>query len=661
MNGLFRRGGVWWARLVVPGRLRQTAGRREYVQSTRTHDKTLAKLIATAMLARWREQLFRLDNKPMDHEKISLLVGGGAALTVGEYMAIGTAVETVGFDVSGLLREVQAGRLGLWCLLGAEGGVGHSVPTSALEMNDPALGRRGGYIVPLPRHMPAQAETANFTGKMLGVTDADEIAGRVLADGMEIVELATLTVPGRPDWVYCPNDAVRIAVKDLQLSCVELEAVRSRVVAAIPPERIAPAPLANVEQGKWADKLFSGAVREYCTRTDGLKADVASEIEIRQRQAGLMLFAEFQGDLPLRVIDADRLRAFREQMREFPDHVNRLKAAEKGATMTETIDRLKEVRPDYKRMTDVQRHQRMLYLAQLFAWLKHEKYIYDDPCLMLKGETGLTKKERNAKSFKDEEDDARRGFSDAELQLFFGEPEFKTGNGLHVTKGNEKWRPFQYWAPLIALYGGMRRGEIAQLYLSDVVQDGVHWCFDINARTSDKSLKNTNAVRIVPIHPKLVELGFLEYCDRLRAAGFRRVFPDLRNAGGDVRYGKELGRVMTKVIHKKLGFPDEVTFHSFRHRCNGALQRVEELWPDPMLRVYIRYKVMGHEMPKDVNVSHYTWVTPAELAQLVDAATFPIPEIHAFDIEHAMMRLSQYLPNGPKDEDWHGAAPGMDT
>ena len=35
MDGLFRRGGMWWARLVVPARLRDLAGRREFVQCWR--------------------------------------------------------------------------------------------------------------------------------------------------------------------------------------------------------------------------------------------------------------------------------------------------------------------------------------------------------------------------------------------------------------------------------------------------------------------------------------------------------------------------------------------------------------------------------------------------------------------------------------------------
>ena len=50
MDGLFRRGGIWWARLVVPPRLRGRAGRREFIQSTGTHEHIVGKLVAANQL-----------------------------------------------------------------------------------------------------------------------------------------------------------------------------------------------------------------------------------------------------------------------------------------------------------------------------------------------------------------------------------------------------------------------------------------------------------------------------------------------------------------------------------------------------------------------------------------------------------------------------------
>ena len=57
----------------------------------------------------------------------------------------------------------------------------------------------------------------------------------------------------------------------------------------------------------------------------------------------------------------------------------------------------------------------------------------------------------------------------------------------------------------------MRLEEISQLSVDDVYfVDGI-WVFDVNANPSrngrnDKQVKNKNAVRIVPMHNKLIEL-----------------------------------------------------------------------------------------------------------------------------------------------------------
>lgn len=57
---LARRGGVWWARLVVPERLRPAVGRREFVQSCRTADLHMAKTVAAMLISDWRQSLMQV-------------------------------------------------------------------------------------------------------------------------------------------------------------------------------------------------------------------------------------------------------------------------------------------------------------------------------------------------------------------------------------------------------------------------------------------------------------------------------------------------------------------------------------------------------------------------------------------------------------------------
>jgi integrase len=67
---------------------------------------------------------------------------------------------------------------------------------------------------------------------------------------------------------------------------------------------------------------------------------------------------------------------------------------------------------------------------------------------------------------------------------------------FHTVRGDFRW------FPVVALYSAMRAGEIAQLTVADVREiDGVP-CFDVNER-GDKTAKNANSTRIVPVHPVL--------------------------------------------------------------------------------------------------------------------------------------------------------------
>jgi integrase len=81
--------------------------------------------------------------------------------------------------------------------------------------------------------------------------------------------------------------------------------------------------------------------------------------------------------------------------------------------------------------------------------------------------------------------------------------------------------------PLILMYTGCRVEEVAGLYCKDVFKHEGICCIDIND-DNDRTVKNLNAIRTVPLHPVLVEqFKFPEYVDSVRAKGFQRVFPNL--------------------------------------------------------------------------------------------------------------------------------------
>ena len=84
MSGhVVRRGGIGWARLIVPARLRAAAGRREFTQSCRTHEPAIAKLVAAVLLSGWRKKLLELDSRPMPVDVLKLVVGSPVKESIG--------------------------------------------------------------------------------------------------------------------------------------------------------------------------------------------------------------------------------------------------------------------------------------------------------------------------------------------------------------------------------------------------------------------------------------------------------------------------------------------------------------------------------------------------------------------------------------------------
>ncbi len=129
----------------------------------------------------------------------------------------------------------------------------------------------------------------------------------------------------------------------------------------------------------------------------------------------------------------------------------------------------------------------------------------------------------------------------------------------------------RYWVPLIAIYSGMRMGEIVSMGVDDIgLRDRVE-CF-ILRKTADKSLKTPGAERIIPIHPELIRLGLLQRVAKLREDGVSRLFADLEGESQD-----QISDIFQKRFayfqKKQLGIDEAGTsFHSFRHGFRDALR-----------------------------------------------------------------------------------------
>jgi integrase len=93
-------------------------------------------------------------------------------------------------------------------------------------------------------------------------------------------------------------------------------------------------------------------------------------------------------------------------------------------------------------------------------------------------------------------------------------------------------KPSNFWIPLIGLFAGMRKSEICQLHKNNFVEkDGVS-CIQVSDKEVGQSLQFRSSHRHIPIHSKLVELGFLRFIAESKDGP---LFPEIFKAGSPQR------------------------------------------------------------------------------------------------------------------------------
>ncbi len=192
-------------------------------------------------------------------------------------------------------------------------------------------------------------------------------------------------------------------------------------------------------------------------------------------------------------------------------------------------------------------------------------------------------------------------FEIAELKALFRDERFEVRPERHT------FNTARPWVGAVALFSGMRMGEILELDAEDVKRDRGVWYFDVAEG------KTEAGIRRVPVHSELVALGFLDYVkaigkgplfagvtprglDKERAHTFASRFPEFRRGRGITR--------------------DRVAFHSFRKNFVGALEKANIDRDRAAL-------VVGHERGFTFRVYNPEGVDMPALREVVEAVKYP--------------------------------------
>lgn len=212
-------------------------------------------------------------------------------------------------------------------------------------------------------------------------------------------------------------------------------------------------------------------------------------------------------------------------------------------------------------------------LQGIFAYAKEQEYIQLSPAIDLNLNIKITKK--------------KASFSNLEVTTLLNSALALTGKYEH-----------RKWIVLLGAYTGARLGEIAQLRAIDFKVDLDSGIKYLRITSAAGSVKTDNSNRLVPIHSKLLDLGFEAFV----AKAEERLFPDEPN------YSKKITTwfpsFMNALAITKLNDLDQSrTFHSLRHsfiteaRGNGQ--------PTDLIQT-----IVGHEKisagQTDVYTDHFT-------------------------------------------------------
>lgn len=196
------------------------------------------------------------------------------------------------------------------------------------------------------------------------------------------------------------------------------------------------------------------------------------------------------GDIPVRSISRAGARDLREKLLQLPANLYKVFP---GMSAQEVLS-MENLTP--MSITSVNKH--VSRFSTLMKYCRDEYGLDDNPAL------GLSIRQKRRA------DEERKAYSQTDIE------------NLLAALPAPSDKPERYWVPLIGVYSGMRLDEIAQLYVSDVKEIDGTLCFDIN-EDEDKKLKTLSSRRVVPVHPRLQELGLMTYVEEVRRQGHPRL------------------------------------------------------------------------------------------------------------------------------------------
>ncbi|MBZ9795221.1 DUF6538 domain-containing protein [Mesorhizobium sp. ES1-4] len=301
-------------------------------------------------------------------------------------------------------------------------------------------------------------------------------------------------------------------------------------------------------------------------RSDTTRSPMSKKTKLK-RTAQWQAITEFFG------ADTDIAKIGRPRVREFVDLLQKLPSNATKHFPDATVFEAVQLAADKELpvLATETANDYLRTLGSLFRAAVREEWLAKDPSdgLLIQAKTKIRAK------------DKRLPFSNEDLKAIFSAPLYtgcKDDEAGYNVEGTKIVRRGRFWAPLMALYTGMRLNEVCQLTLDDFeVQDDTDIILIRGSEDGEtKRVKTAAGHRFVPVHPELKRMGLLTFVadHRSKREPDASLFAELPLGTTGYRsdpFSKFFARFLDKV-----GITDpKKVFHSFRHNYRDALREAD--------------------------------------------------------------------------------------
>lgn len=140
--------------------------------------------------------------------------------------------------------------------------------------------------------------------------------------------------------------------------------------------------------------------------------------------------------------------------------------------------------------------------------------------------------------------------------------------------GSQVFHCALYFVPILIYYTGARREELCGAMVDDIIFDreGCRPYIHI-AANEQRRIKNAQSKRNIPIHPELIRLGFLDYVGKIKALGYKLLFPDLYSPSSRSPLGNRFYKLFKPILTAAKITEEGLGAHAVRHLFGAQLKK----------------------------------------------------------------------------------------